>query len=256
MDRSAAEGDAVGLQTLDVAALRDVRLTRQGRFRSSGDAFDYEARLLGRTDISSLVELHEDIMASLPDPPMLYRRDDSFFLECITEGCVAGAFYGPKLVAYAALYVPGLENTNYGRDIGLAGPELEAVGHLAGSAVAPAFRGNRIQQDLVALRNSFARRSGTYHMCGEVVPGNVISIANHLAKGFYLTGHRIDDFGDRCYVLHADLRRQPLRVAGDVAVEAPVLDMENFVELVDGGRWGFEVRKQEDDFLLRFGRFS
>lgn len=255
MVRPEAGGNALELETLDLESLGKVRLPGEGRFKSTGRPFEYESRLLTRSDVGALLELHEEIMASLRDPLLLYRRDAAFFDRCIRDGCVAGALHGPRLIAYAALFVPGLAGTNYGRDLGLEGDDLLAVGHLAGSGVAPAYRGNRLQRELVALRNCYASRSGHYHMCGEVVPTNVISIINHLARGFFLCGHRIDDFGDRCFILHADLRRGPERVAEDRAVEAPITDLERYVELVDGGRWGFEVVKGEDGYSLRYGHF-
>lgn len=253
---SEAGGNAVRLESLDLESLAEVRLPGRGRFRSGGEPFEYESRLLSTSDIDGLVELHEEVMDSLRDPLLLYRRDADFFHECVTEGCVAGALHGARIIAYAALFVPGLERTNYGRDLGLDGDELLAVGHLAGSAVSPPYRGNRLQRELVALRNCYASRSGQHHMCGEVVPTNVISIINHLSQGFFLSGHRIDDFGDRCFVLHADLRREPRRVADDPVVEAPISDLERYVELVDGGRWGFEVVKEETGYSIRYGHFA
>jgi len=251
-----AGGGAIGLETLDLASLGKVRLPGEGRFKTSGELFEYESRLLTVSDLAALLELHDEIMASLRDPLLLYRRDVDFFEECVRDGCVAGAIHGARLIAYAALFVPGLDRTNYGRDLGLRGDDLLAVGHLAGSGVAPPYRGNRLQRELVVLRNCYAARSGHHHMCGEVVPTNVISIINHLAGGFYLCGHRIDDFGDRCFILHADLRRPPLRLPGDGTVEASISDLGRYVELVDGGRWGFEVVKREDVWTLRYGRFS
>lgn len=256
MARTGRGGDELGFGTLDLAGLYDVRLRRQGRFRSSGEPFGCEARLLRPPDVGALVGLHEEIISSLPDPLLLYRRDADFFDRCVSMGCVAGAYHGDRLIAYAALFVPGLENVNYGRDLGLEGEDLLAVGHLAGSAVSPPYRGNRLQRELVALRNHHALQSGHHHMCGEVVPTNLISIDNHLAGGFHLRGHRIDDFGDRCYVLYSDLRHEPRRVSGDVAVEVLTPDLDRYVELVDGGRWGFEVARREDGYHLRFGRFE
>ena len=257
MDRSDNHGDRAGLDHLDVEELYAVRLRRSGTFRSSGEPFEYEVRLLGPADVEALVELHEEIIESLPEPLLLYSRDADFFHRCVTDaGCVAGAFDGSVLMAYAALFAPGLEGTNYGSDLGLTGEDLLAVGHLAGSAVSPPYRGNRLQRELVALRNCFAVQSGHHHQCGEVVPTNVISIINHLATGFYLKGHRIDDFGDRCFILHSDLREDPHRLPGDSALEAHVRDLARYVELVDSGHWGFEVVKREDGYHIRFGRFA
>jgi len=256
MARSHAMIDALELETLDLEELRDVRLSNEGTLRKSGQAFEYQVRLLDASDVGGLVELHEEIMDSLADPLLLYRRDAAFFLECIGHACVAGAYHDGRMIAYAAQFVPGLDNTNYGRDLGLEREDLLAVGHLAGSGVAPSYRGNRLQRELVLLRNRYAVKSGHYHMCGEVVPTNVISIINHLAAGFYLSGHRIDDFGDRCFILHRDLRGRPEQAAGDAPVEAPIEDLDRYVELVDSGLWGFEVVRREEGSDLRFARFS
>jgi len=256
MARSDTKIDELDLGTLSVDDLREARLFSEGTFRGSGQAFEYEVRLLDAPDIDGLVELHEEIMDSLADPLLLYRRDAAFFLECVGHACVAGAFHDGRMIAYAAQFVPGLDHTNYGRDLGLEGGDLLAVGHLAGSGVAPSYRGNRLQRELVRLRNRYALVNGHYHMCGEVVPTNVISIINHLAAGFYLSGHRIDDFGDRCFILHRDLRGRPEQVPGADPVEAPVKDLDRYVELVDSGLWGFEVVRREDGSDLRFARFS
>lgn len=256
MDRSESSTPAGGIEALDLEELYTFRARGEGRFRSSGEPFEYVVRFLGPEDVDALTGLHRQILDTLPDPLLLYERDRDFFRRCVTDsGCVAGAFHGSVLMAYAALFCPGPGDVNYGEDLGLTGRELRAVGHLAGSAVAPKYRGNRLQRELVRLRNCFAMRSGHHHMCGEVVPTNVISIANHLAAGFYLKGHRVDRFGLRCFILHADLGREPRRAPGDVAVEAPVEEIERYVELVEGGRWGFEVAKRDDDYFLRYGRF-
>lgn len=233
-----------------------MRLEGEGRFRSSGEPFAYESRLLAPADVDALLGLHEEIMDALPDPLLLYRRDAGFFHQCVTEGCVAGALHGTRLMAYAALFAPGLTRTNYGRDLGLEDDDLLAVGHLAGSAVAPPYRGNRLQRELVALRNCFALQNGHYHMCGEVVPTNVISIINHLSQGFFLTGHRIDDFDDRCFILHADVRESPGLIEGEEVVQSPLSDLDRYMELVDDGYWGFEVVKPDDVWHLRYGRFA
>jgi len=201
--------------------------------------------------------LHRNVIANLPQPLLLYERPPAFFHDCIRDrGCVVGALHGERVIAYAALYRPRPGEENYGRDLQLPEAELDLVGHLAGSAVDPDYRGNGLQRRLVELRTEFARDSGVRHMCGEVLPQNVISIANHLAKGFFLKADKIDKVGLVCYVL--DLRLDVKR-PGDLQptdiIERSARDPEACCEALRSGRWGVEVVRLSTDPHIRFGRF-
>jgi len=203
------------------------------------------------------MELHRIIIATLPQPLLLYERPPEFFVDCTGDcGCVFGAFHGDRVIAYAALYRPRPGEENYGNDLGLPQTELPHVGHLAGSAVDPEYRGNGLQRALVQLRTEFARRTRVRHMCGEVLPQNVISIANHLAKGFFLKAEKIDRVGLTCYLL--DRRVDVERLAGSAPsdiVERSARDPEACCEVLRSGRWGFEVVGLNTDPHIRFARF-
>ena len=222
-----------------------------------GDPFEYDIRFLRPDDVDRIMPLHRRVIESLPQPLLLYERPPAFFENCTTDrGCVVGALHGDRVIAYAALYRPCAGEENYGRDLDLPPDELPFVGHLAGSAVDPDYRGNGLQRKLVELRTDFAREAGVRHMCGEVLPQNIISIANHLAKGFFLKADKIDKVGLICYVLdmRLDVERPAVLEPVDV-VEHSAHDFEACCEALRTGRWGYEVVRLSTDPHIRFGRF-
>ena len=169
------------------AQIRKVLIEGAGTIRNTGEPFEYRIRLLGDSDVDEICRLHRLILNSLPDQLLLYERDSDFFAGCVRgQGCVVGALAGDALVGYATMWFPGPGDDNYGTYLDLPRDELPHVAHLAGSSIHPRFRGNGLQLQLLRLRTAFASGAGYYHQCGEVLPGNVISIENHLSCGYFL----------------------------------------------------------------------
>lgn len=232
-------------------------MSGDGIIRESGEPFHYDVRLLEPSESGIVTDLHRDVISLLPPLLFLYERDESFFRRCLDRGgCVAGAFDGPRMIAYATLQRPVPGEENYGEDLGLPADVLSRVGHLAGSAVAPKYRGNGLQRRLGDLRNIAAKELGVEHMCGEVVPSNLISIHNHLRQGYHLEADKIDRFDLVCFLLH--MRLSDTEQPGEPAdvVEASARDVEQCRELLRSGRCGYEVVTPTGDAHIRFGRFA
>jgi ribosomal protein S18 acetylase RimI-like enzyme len=228
----------------------------RGCRRTDGREFDYQVRFLTPADVPLLLDLHQVVIDNLPEPVVLYQRDADFFERCTTEqGCVVGAIHDGCMISYAALYRPGIGEENYGTDLKLPDADLDSVGHLAGSAVRPEYRGNGLQAKLVDIRTRFARANGVRHMCGEVLPMNIISIANHLNKGFLLKADKIDRVGLVCYVLHLRLDAHERGSEATDIVDRNARDPMACCDAMRDGRWGFEVVRLGDRPHIRFGRF-
>ncbi len=244
-------------EPLDATEMKRSVLSGNGTIRRTGEPFAYSVRFLEPADIGLLLGLHREVLAAMPEPLLLYERDHSFYHQCTTNsGCVVGAFHDKAMIGYAALFTPGPEDENYGTFLGLEEADLRRVGHLAGSAVHPDYRGNRLQRLLVDVRGAYAHKAGWHHLCGEVLPSNVISIVNHLSKGYYLEGFRIDCFGLPCFILHNDMSSSPSLVPGREVVELPLKNMDGYQEMMREGRWGFEVVKPCGVYHIRFGLFE
>ena len=242
--------------------IRKVAIDGEGTIRDSGERFGYTIRLLGDSDLDELCRLHRVILDCLPDRFLLYERDIDFFAGCVRDqGCVVGAFDGANLVGYATMLFPGPGDENYGSYLELPGNELRHVAHLAGSSIHPRYRGNGLQLRLLHLRTAFAAGAGYYHQCGEVLPGNVISIENHLSCGYYLKGFRVDDFrfsqqGVPHFMLHLDARRQPKRREASGLLDSPIDDIVAYRRRLEEGYWGFRVSHKQRRAYLDFGLFG
>ena len=227
-----------------------------GTIRETGKTFPFRVRFLTLDDIEPLLVLHHHVLDSLAEPLLLYERDHDFYHRCITDaGCVVGAFRDHEMVAYATLFTPSEGEENYGVFLDLSPEDLLHVGHLAGSAVHPRYRGSQIQRILVEVRGLYAHSTGFHHLCGEVLPANSVSIENHLAEGYFLAGFRIDRYGLPCFILHKDMRRELSLVEEKGVRDLPLLDMDGYQEMLREGRSGFEVVKQKDAWHIRFGFF-
>lgn len=201
--------------------------------------------------------LQRAILDAASKPLPLYVRDRDFFARCAAErGCVAAACHGDRLMAYAVLYVPQPGEENYGVELDLPQSELAHVSHLAGSGVHPLYRGNRLQSRLVDLRCSYAHAAGYYHMCGEVLPTNVISIRNHLERGYFLKGFKVDRFDLSVYLLHRDTRVSPKPLRGVDRPESSIDDAATYRRLLAEGYWGFRVARRAEGWRVVYGRFE
>jgi GNAT superfamily N-acetyltransferase len=232
-------------------------MSGDGIIRESGEPFHYEVRLLEAAESGIVADLHRHVTSLLPPRLYLYERDAPFFRRCLERGgCVAGAFDGPRLIAYATLRRPSPDEENYGEDLGLPADALSRVGHLAGSAVHPRYRGNGLQRRVGHLRNAAAKELGVEHMCGEVVPSNLISIHNHLRQGYHIEADKIDRFDLVCFLLHMRLSGAEGPGEPEDVVETSARDIEECRELLRSGRCGYEVVSPTGDAHIRFGRFA
>ena len=70
---------------------------------------------------------------------------------------------------------PGMKEENLGRDIELAGVELEKVAHMESVAILPAYRGNGLQYALMQRGEADLRKMGYRYLMCTVHPDNTYS---------------------------------------------------------------------------------
>jgi len=242
--------------TRQAASLNKIRKVEHGTFCESGERFCYSIRLLDRSHLDDALALQDEVLAPLTPPLPLYHRDRDFFDRSIAEtGCMFGAFHSDRLFAYATLLWPGPADNNLGVALGLSEQELPTVAQHAGSAVHPAYRRNALQSRLSALREDLARQAGFEHLCGEVIPGNAITIRNHLAIGYFLKAFRVDHLGEPNFVLDKELQRGIPKPRPGEILETALDDIEGFRRMVGRGLWGFGTTDREDGTRIAWGRF-
>ena len=236
--------------------IKQITTTGAGIIRKTGEPFECSFGFLSAVDIDRICQLQSEVLAVAPSPLPLYVREHDFFAKCIEgRGCIVGAQHGENLIGYAVLCIPGSGEENYGVELGFAQSELEHVGHLAGSGVHPDYRGNGLQSCLVDLRGFYALSAGYHHLCGEVLPGNAISIQNHLSNGYFLKGFKIDRFDLSVYILHCDMRVEPELADDNKTTEAPIHDVATYRRMMDAGLWGFGITDRDGTPHITYGKF-
>lgn len=141
-----------------------------------------EWRLLGPETRESVERLHRLALASLSDPSLVRPETSAFFERVLAEdGEVVGAYRGDELIAYGILqYV--LEAGDDPR--ALTGFAEGSLAKLAGAAVAPGWRGQGLQRELIRRRLARASGRGYVQFFSTAAPGNPASWRNLLACGF------------------------------------------------------------------------
>lgn len=79
---------------------------------------------------------------------------------------------------------PGMKEENLGRDIELAGVELEKVAHMESVAILPAYRGNGLQYALMQRGEADLRKMGYRYLMCTVHPDNSYSRNNIIRQGY------------------------------------------------------------------------
>ena len=111
------------------------------------------------------------------------------------NGRLAGGFNIP---------LPGLEDYNYGYDLGLSREELLRVIHMDTAVVHPDFRGHKLQRRLMTVieQDLFARYPDCI-LLTTVHPENIYSLSNVRSLG-YEPVKRLAKYGSERYILRKD----------------------------------------------------
>lgn len=141
-----------------------------------------EWRPLGPGARADVERLHRLALASLSDPRLVRPETSAFFERVLTEdGEVVGAYRGDDLIAYGILQY-ALESDDDPRSFArfADGP----LAKLAGAAVAPGWRGQGLQRELIRRRLALGSQRGYVQFFSTAAPGNPASWRNLLACGF------------------------------------------------------------------------
>ncbi|MDZ7839236.1 MAG: GNAT family N-acetyltransferase [Gammaproteobacteria bacterium] len=135
---------------------------------------DCHIEILKATDLPPVVQLHEEIHASLRDSGVLYFRDIDFFERLLAgdEGGIVGARAGGRLIGYAAFKRAGGDCGSYHRHLNLPYTDPKLVAETAGSVVHSDFRNHGLHVALCRTRIDVVRSLGFRDLAA------VVSVAN------------------------------------------------------------------------------
>ncbi len=80
--------------------------------------------------------------------------------------------------------IPGMDEKNLGRDVGMAESELPFIAHMDSAAVLPAYRGFGLQKRLMEAAEADLKARGIHYLMCTVHPDNQFSLNNVLRQGY------------------------------------------------------------------------
>lgn len=195
-------------------------------------------RWLQPTDLGAVEALHHHSIAGMPAP--LVKTESHDFLASVLHGRgqVIGALSGDELVAYGLLLHQLLPSDDPRPELHL--PPQQPLAKLAGASVAPHWRGQRLQHQLIQRR--MARADSGAVLFVTAAPGNHASWRSLLACGFSVRALRSCYGGFSRYLLAYDPARPTLANANananTVFADIDCLDLVRQQRLIDAGWHG------------------
>lgn len=196
------------------------------------------ARLLTPGDAALLTAFRRRVVETLDDPDhyrMAGEVGDFVADHLGPRGLTAGIVRGDALVAYGALFLPGPDDHNRGRDLPLPDDELPLVAHMSSAMVEPAARGQGLHHRLIVWRLAAAAAMGRRHVLTTVSPRNHRSWGHLASHGMYPM-RLIRVGGDLVRLLvHRDALSSPVFDTATAAL-VPVEELGGRGDLFDSGQ--------------------
>ena len=111
---------------------------------------------------------------------------------------------GERLVAAFDILRPGLQEFNYGYDLGFSEKELMQVINMDSAAVHPDYRGQGLQRKLIQTAESAIQGEGKRLLLCTVHPDNRFSLQNVLNQG-YTVQKKLAKYGSVRYIRRKDI---------------------------------------------------
>ncbi len=157
-------------------------------------------------DIEAHIALLREVREAMPNKAWFYLDTPEEVRQMMADGIMElwVAMDGSRLAGTFDLLIPGLEDFNYGYDLGFSGSELLHVVNMDTAAVHPDYRGLGLQRKLMETAEAeLAGRGKRILMC-TVHPENRFSLNNILKQG-YTIQKEVRKYGSVRYILRKDI---------------------------------------------------
>ncbi|MHC2834619.1 GNAT family N-acetyltransferase [Bacillus sp. F9_6S_D1_P_5] len=226
----------------------------EGKLKQNNDSF--HVTLLSLEHIEQILSLQNVVVEALEDKSRLQPlslEEFQYILE--GNGMMIGAFIENELIAFRALLVPPIDEEHLGLDIGLPESELHRVIYQEISNVHPNCRGNGMQKILATvIMNELQKEDSKYdYVCCTVAPFNIPSLKDKFAQGMEIAALKEKYGGSMRYVFVKELRGNIEKNWMDVR-SVPMSDAGGQQALLSDGYRGYEMKKVDGDFVVKFGR--
>ncbi|EJS72177.1 N-acetyltransferase [Bacillus cereus] len=226
----------------------------EGSLKQNNESF--HVTLLSREHIEQILSLQNVVVEALEDKDRLQPLSQEEFQYILEgNGMMIGAFIENELIAFRALLVPPIDDEHLGLDIGLSENELHRVIYQEISNVHPNCRGNGMQKILAnVIMDELQKEDGKYdYVCCTVAPFNIPSLKDKFAQGMEIAALKEKYGGSMRYVFVKELRGDKENDWVDIKT-VPMSDAGGQQALLSEGYRGYEMKKTDDTFIVKFRR--
>lgn len=216
----------------------------------------YYVGYLTMDHLTDILILQDLVFEQLENKTILQKLSEDEYRTILSgKGFIIGAFAEGELIAIRALLEPPLDEEHLGLAAGLSEEELPKVIYQEITFVHPAYRGNRLQQQLGAMiMNELADMEHPYqYVCCTVDPTNIPSLKDKFRQSMQVKA-LIQTYGGKLrYVFMLDLtaEKEPYwHETKKVRVDQVQLQQN----LIASGWVGYELVNEFDGYWIKYGR--
>lgn len=157
-------------------------------------------------DTEAFIRLLADVRQGMTHKEWFYLDPPEDVRELMKSGVMTlwVAMDGEKLAGAFDSLTPGLEDYNYGYQLGFSQEELQKVINMDTAAVHPDYRGQHLQRRLLQAAEAALSGSGEKHLLCTIHPDNIYSLQNALAQG-YTIQKTLPLYGSVRHILRKDI---------------------------------------------------
>ena len=159
-----------------------------------------------KEDTEAFIQLLQEVREEMEQKEWFYLDPPEFVREAMDKGTMQlwVAMDGEQMAGAFDLLIPGLEEYNYGYDLGFSQEELLQVVNMDTAAVHPKYRGLKLQHRLLSAAEEEIRSWGKRILLCTIHPENKYSLNNATALGYEVQSV-LDMYGSVRCILRKDI---------------------------------------------------
>lgn len=159
-----------------------------------------------QSDTEAFIHLLAEVREGMTNKAWFYLDAPEDVREMMENGVMTlwVAMDGDRLAGAFDSLTPGLEDYNYGYQLGFSQEELKKVINMDTAAVHPDYRGQHLQRRLLQAAEADLSGQGEKHLLCTIHPDNVYSLNNALAQG-YTIQKTLPMYGSVRHILRKDI---------------------------------------------------
>jgi ribosomal protein S18 acetylase RimI-like enzyme len=233
---------------LEVGYLRPKRASHEARLK-------YTIKFLIEDDLKNIMNLQDIVLDNIKDPDTYHPVSKEILKEHLSKDFAIGVVIDENLIGFCIIHLPGFEEGNLGRDIGMSKEDLKKAAHIQFIFVHPSYRGYSIQNKLIKHIHDIVGDMGYCHVLCTISPKNYYSLHNTLQSGFLIREIKEKYDGLHRYILYKNISINFDPSWQDV-VTVRSSDIERQKKLLSEDFLGFKVSKVSDEFFIHYGKIG